>query len=175
MAYNWIPKIANGEVPFDIADVKAIAEQAHTDYKELYRNTLDETSKVMVHYNGIKLWALCNSTFKSMEVYCKYTDQLQKAITDSYLECEDKEGTEIAIERWNKLELEGKFWNAMYINATAEHKALAELYKELFSEDWTKREMPKYNTGKTPNKKPEITPKLRAWAESKAKEATSIN
>tara|TARA_R110001606_G_scaffold71040_2_gene162484 strand:+ start:633 stop:1187 length:555 start_codon:yes stop_codon:yes gene_type:complete len=161
---NFTPKLEG-----TIDDVIAINEQANSDYKAKYEAIIDKTSPVLVKYSGIKLWQLCNSTFKTREVFAKYNQVIQDKLADDYLGRVDTHGTEIAINQHNDIELQAQLWNALYENAVAEHKALKELYLELYEEDFTKRVMPQ-RTGQKVNNNSAMTPENIKWAKTKAKE-----
>ena len=161
---NFTPKLEG-----TIDDVIAINEQANSDYKAKYEAIIDKTSPVLVKYSGIKLWQLCNSTFKTREIFERYNQNIQNKLADDYLGRVDTHGTEIAINQNNDLELQAQLWNALYCNAVAEHKALKELYLELYEEDFTKRVMPQ-RTGQKVNDNSAMTPENIKWAKDKAKE-----
>ena len=112
---NFTPKLEG-----TIDDVKAILEQANSDYKAKYEAIIDKTSPVLVKYSGIKLWQLCNSTFKTREIFAKYNQNIQDKLADDYLGRVDTHGTEIAINQHNDIELQAQLWNALYENAVAE-------------------------------------------------------
>lgn len=164
---NYTPKIEG-----TIDDVIAINEQANSNYKAKYEAIIDRTVPALVKYSGIKLWQLCNSTFKTREVFAKYNQSIQDKLADDYLGRVDTHGTEIAIQQHSDIELQAQLWNALYENAVAEHQALKELYLELYEEDFTKRVMPQ-RTGQKVNDRSGMTPENIAWAKAKAKETAS--
>ena len=153
---NYTPKIEG-----TIDDVIAINEQANSNYKAKYEAIIDRTVPALVKYSGIKLWQLCNSTFKTREVFAKYNQSIQDKLADDYLG-----------QQHSDIELQAQLWNALYENAVAEHQALKELYLELYEEDFTKRVMPQ-RTGQKVNDRSGMTPENIAWAKAKAKETAS--
>ena len=164
---NYTPKIEG-----TIDDVIAINEQANSNYKAKYEAIIDRTVPALVKYSGIKLWQLCNSTFKTREVFAKYNQSIQDKLADDYLGRVDTHGTEIAIQQHSDIELQAQLWNALYENAVAEHQALKELYLELYEEDFTKRVMPQ-RTGQKVNDTSTTKPELLAWAKEQAKKTAS--
>ena len=89
---NYVPRIETST-----SDIDAINSQSAIDWYELYKSQVDVTSEVDIKYMNIYLWQICNSTFKSMTTFQRYTqgyrDKIKLSIVDQR---EATSGQEIA-------------------------------------------------------------------------------
>jgi arylamine N-acetyltransferase len=140
---NYVPRIETSA-----SDIDAINSQVGIDWYQLYKSQVDETSEVDIKYMNIYLWQICNSTYKSMTTFQKYTqgyrDKIKMSIVDQR---ESETGQEIAQTNFDTLTEQAKTMDALYRKYEAMHTAVKKLYLELYKEDFTKRKLPQKSKG----------------------------
>ena len=141
---NYVPRIETSA-----SDIDAINTQSAIDWYELYKSQVDVTSEVDIKYMNIYLWQICNSTYKSMTTFQRYTQGYRDKIKLSIVDQREAEtGQEIAQTNFDTLTEQAKTMDALARKYEAMHTAVKQLYLELYKEDFTKRKLPQQSKGK---------------------------
>lgn len=141
---NYVPTIQTSA-----SDIDAINTMTSIDWYQHYKLQVDETSEVDIKYMNIYFWQICNSTYKSMTTFQRYSqgcrDKIKASIVDQR---EATSGQEIAQTNFDTLTEQTKTMDALYRKYEAMHLAVKQLYIELYKEDFTKRKLPQQSKGK---------------------------
>jgi len=151
---NYVPPIETNESQID-----AINSMTGINWYNMYSSQIDDTSEIDVKYMNIYLWQICNSTFKSMNVFRGYYETSKMKLQDSIVnERVATSGQEIAQTNFDTLVSQAKTYDALYRKFEAMHTGAKKLYMELYKEDFTKRKLPQKSNGTNRTIK-DLTPK----------------
>jgi hypothetical protein len=140
---DYLPRLNTSE-----DELQSITYMASQDWDAIAEQMVDTTSPIAVKYFDLLCWQICNSTFKSMDIYNSNANKFKNKWEESIrIQRQSTHGTEIAKNNFEDLELQGKTWKALHDLYKAKHQAFAKLYKTLYGIEFYQRKKKESSDG----------------------------